>query len=116
MKKLIGFAAVAAAAMVMTGCTTAPQNFSDASLPVEQGKYTVVGEEVEGSDSQLMVLGYGIGLPGSPQRRALKSALDKAPGADGLVSMAVDYQLLNLYLVQVLTTRITGTPIKTNNK
>ena len=116
MKKLIGFAAVAATAMVMTGCTTAPQNFSDASLPVEQGKYTVVGEEVEGSDSQLIVLGYGVGLPGSPQRRALKSALDKASGADGLVGMAVDYQVFNLFLIQFMTTRVTGTPIKVNNK
>jgi len=116
MKKLIGFAAVAAAAMVMTGCTIAPVSFSEASLPVEQGKYAVIGEEVEGNDSQLLVLGYGVGMPGSPQRRALKSALDKAPGADGLVGMAVDYQIFNLVVVQFMTTRITGTPVKTNNK
>lgn len=116
MKKLMGIAALAAVAAVVTGCSTVPQNFSDASLPVEQGKYTVVGDEVEGSDSQLIVLGYSVGLPGSPQRRALRSALDKAAGADGLISMAVDYQMLNLFWVQIMTTRVTGTPIKTNNR
>lgn len=116
MKRLMGMAAVAAAALAMTGCTIAPVNFTDASVPVEQGKYAVVGEEVEGNDSQLLILGYGVGMPGSPQRRALKSALDKAPGADGLVGMAVDYQIFNLVLVQFMTTRVTGTPIKTNNK
>lgn len=116
MKKLIGFAAVAATAMVMTGCTIAPVHFADASLPVDQGRYAVVGEEVEGSDSQLLILGYGLGMPGSPQRRALKNAMDKAPGSDGLVGMAVDFQVLNLAVVQIMTTRVTGTPIKTNNK
>lgn len=114
MKKLMGVAALAAVAATMTGCTTVPQNFSDASLPLEQGKYTVVGDEVEGTDSQLIVLGYGVGLPGSPQRRALRNALDKAAGSDGLISMAVDYQMLNLCCVQIMTTRVTGTPVKTN--
>lgn len=114
MKKLMIVCAALAAAVAITGCTTSPQNFTYASKPIEQGRYTVLGNEVEGTDSQLMILGYGIGLPGSPQRRALKVALDKAAGADALVSMAVDYQLLNLYFIQVLTTRITGTPVKTN--
>lgn len=113
MKKLIGMIAIAATAVVMTGCTTAPQNFVFASKPIEQGRYTVLGDEVEGMDSQLMILGYGVGLPGSPQRRALKTALSKAAGADALVEMSVDYQMLNLCFVQVLTTRITGTPVKT---
>ena len=115
MKRLAGFAAGLAAAVVFAGCTTAPQNFVHASKPIEQGKYTVVGKEVEGSDTQLMVFGYGIGLPGSPQRRALSAALERAPGSDALVEMSVDYQLFNLLVLQFLTTRITGTPVKTNN-
>lgn len=116
MKKLLGFAAAAAAALAISGCNTYPAGFSDKSIPMEQGKYTVVGEEVEGTDSQLVVFGYGVGLPGSPQRRSLKAALDKAPGADALITMAFDQQLLNLFGVQVITTRCTGTPVKTNNK
>lgn len=115
MKKIIGMFAIAAAAVAITGCTTSPQNFVASSKPVLQGRYTTLGEEVEGSDSQLLVFGYGIGIAGSPQRRALDSALQKAAGADALVSMAVDYQVFNLFVLQVLTTRVTGTPVKTNN-
>ena len=111
MVKMIAIGLVAAA---ITGCTTTPQNFTYASKPVEQGRYTVLGEEVEGTDTQVSVLGFGVGRPGSPQRRALKAALGKAAGADALVEMSVDYQTINLWWVYVLTTRVTGTPVKTN--
>ena len=114
MKKLIAIAAMMAGALAMTGCSTTPQNFVASSKPVLQGRYTELGDEVEGTDSMVMVFGIPLGLPGSPQQRALKVALDKAAGADALVEMAVDYQILNLYFVQFLTTRITGTPVKTN--
>ena len=114
MKKLIGMAAIAVAAAGITGCTTVPQNFTDASKPIEQGCYTVLGEEVEGTDTQFLVFGLGAGIPGSPQRRALKLALEKAAGADALVEMAVDYQVINLPFVAIMTTRVTGTPVKTN--
>lgn len=114
MKKIIGIGVAAAVAAMIAGCTTMPQNFVHASKPIEQGKYTVLGKEVEGTDTQVSVLGYGLGFPGSVQRRAYKKALDKAVGADALVEMAVDYQTINLWLVYVLTTRVTGTPVKTN--
>lgn len=115
MKKLIAFTVMLAGALAMTGCSTVPQNFVASSKPVLQGRYTALGDEVEGTDTMLMVLGIPLGLPGSPQQRALKTALDKAAGADALVEMSVDYQMLNLYFVQLMTTRITGTPVKTNN-
>ena len=114
MKKIIGMIVLVAAAVAITGCTTMPQNFSYASKPVEQGRYTVLGKEVEGSDTMISVLGFGLSLPGSPQRRALKRAMDKAAGADALVGMAIDYQSINLWFVYILTTRVTGTPVKTN--
>ena len=114
MKKIIGIGVAAVVAAMIAGCTTQPQNFVHASKPVEQGRYTVLGKEVEGSDTQVSVLGFGIGRPGSGQRRAYKAALGKAAGADALVEMAVDYQTINLWWVYVLTTRVTGTPVKTN--
>ena len=115
MKKLMLCAAAAVCAAVFSGCSTTPQNFVYASKPVSQGCYTTVGKEVEGTDTQLMVLGFGVGLPGSPQRRALATALKRAPGADALVEMSVDYQVMNLWFVHIMTTRVTGTPVKTNN-
>ena len=113
--KMIKIIAMGVVVAAINGCTTTPNSFTYASKPVEQGRYTVLGEEVEGTDTQVSVLGFGVGLPGSPQRRALKTALRKAAGADALVEMAVDYQTINLWWVYVLTTRVTGTPVKTNN-
>ena len=115
MKKLIAFAAVMAGALAMTGCSTTPQNFVASSKPVMQGRYTELGDEVDGTDTQVMLLGIPLGFPGSPQQRALRAALEKAAGSDALIEMSVDYQMLNLWVLQLMTTRVTGTPVKTNN-
>ena len=113
MRTLMVSAAVGCA-MLVTGCYTSPAGFVDKSLPVEQGKYAVIGDEVEGSDMQVAIFGWGLSMPGSPQRRAYKQALGKSAGADGLIEMAVDQQLINLAIVHIYTTRVTGTPIKIN--
>lgn len=111
-KQVFAAALVAGIMMTLTGCFTAPAGFSDKSVPIEQGRYTVIGDEVEGSDTQVNVFGFGLSMPGSTQRRALKAAMNNANGADGLVSMAVDMQFINLFIVQIITTRVTGTPVK----
>ena len=72
----------------------------------------MIGDEVEGSDTQVCLFGFGLCVPGSPQRRALKAAMERSNGADGLVSMSIDQQLVNLAIVQIITTRVTGTPVK----
>ena len=113
MKKSIKLAAVACAAAIATGCSTMPAGFVDKSVPMEQGKYAVVGTEVEGNDTQLMLFGFGLSLPGSPQRRALSDAMSKVPNANGLISLAIDQQVINLNVLQIITTRVTGTPVKT---
>ena len=115
MKKLIALTAIVVGAAAFVGCSTTPQNFVASSKPVLQGRYTTLGDEVEGTDTMIMVLGIPLGFPGSPQKRALHTALEKAAGADALIEMAVDYQMLNLWLVHLMTTRVTGTPVKTNN-
>lgn len=112
MKHIFAAGLVAGVMMAVTGCSTYPAGFSDKSVPVDQGRYTVMGDEVEGSDTQVCILGFGLSMPGSPQRRALKAAMDRSNGADGLVSMAIDQQLINLAVVQIITTRVTGTPVK----
>ena len=113
MKTLILGAGIAAVAM-LTGCMSMPVHFVDKSVPVEEGKYSVIGDEVEGSDSQVAIFGLGLNAPGSAQRRAYKQALANAAGADGLVEMAVDMQFVYLPIVTFYTTRVTGTPIKIN--
>lgn len=113
MKKAIKFAAVACVAAIVAGCSTMPAGFVDKSIPLDQGKYAVVGTEVEGNDTQFMLFGFGLSLPGSPQRRALSDAMSKVPDSNGLISMAIDQQIINLGILQIITTRVTGTPVKT---
>jgi hypothetical protein len=113
MSKLVKIAMVICAVAIASGCSTTPVAFVDKSVPMEQGRYSVIGDEVEGSDTQFIVLGFGLGLPGSPQRRALSDAMSKVPSANGLISMAIDQQCINLNWVQIITTRVTGTPVKT---
>ena len=103
-----------ASALMMTGCNTLPVSFSDKSIPAEQGKYSVIGDEVSGESYQCMIFGLGFSMPGSEQRRAYKNAISKTAGTDGLISMAIDCQLINLGVAQLMTTRVTGTPIKLN--
>ncbi len=99
-------------AVLMTGCVTAPITFVDKSRPMNPDKYMVIADEVEGQDYQVMAFGVGLDVPGSGQRRAYKRALEKANGADGLIEMAVDMQRLDLPFVSLVTTRVTGTPVK----
>lgn len=110
--KQMGMAIGAAAMLMVTGCATYPVTFSDKSIPMEQGKYTVVGDQVMGEAQQLFILGFGLGAPGSGQQRALKQALNQVPGSDGLVSMAVDVTHLNLFFAHILWTKVSGTPVR----
>lgn len=112
MKALMIVGVALASAMVTTGCITHPVEFVDGSIPMEQGGYTVIGDEVCGEDYQVQTFGLGLSLPGSGQRRAYKQALNQVSGAEGLVSMAVDVQRIDLPFVSFVTTRVTGTPVK----
>ena len=100
--------------LAMTGCMSTPGGITDASIPLEQGRYTVIGDQVDGVDRQVVVFGYGISKVGSPQHRAYRQALEKAPGADGLITLGVNTEMLNLFVLQVITSRVTGTPVKVN--
>lgn len=116
--------AIALAALALTaGCLTQPNSFVTSSVPMEQGKYTVLGEEVRGSSTQVMWLFFTFGARGSVQRHALDDALAQIDGADGLTAMAVDsetFSLLPTLLVPfpVFPTfykvTVTGTPVRFN--
>ena len=108
--KRIAAAAAVCAMVGMAGCMTVPSSFVDKSKPMD--KYEVVGKEVAGSFTQVSVFGFGSSLGESGQREAYKAALKKAPGADALIEMAVDVSDVNAIWVHILTTKVTGTPVK----
>lgn len=111
------FLAGAALAVAFTGCMSSPASFNASSKPYEQGKYTVLGDEVSGTNTQVNWLFFTFGAGGSGQRHALNDALEQVPGADGLIAMAIDtenFMLFPFVLPSFYTTRVTGTPVKSN--
>lgn len=106
---------VAAGLALAAGCISDPTTFCSSSIPIEQGKYSVLAEEVTGTHTEVNWLFFTFGLGGSGQRHALKSALAQVPGTDALVAMAVDTEtffLVPFALPTFYTTRVSGTPVK----
>lgn len=124
MKTTITCAALCTAiSMFSCGCLTQPQAFVTSSVPMEQGKYTVLGEEVRGTSTQVMWLFFTFGEGGSVQRHALDDALSHVDGADGLTAMAVDSETFSLLPTTLIPfpifptfykVTVTGTPVRFN--
>lgn len=118
--KTIKIVLAGAALSVCVGCLSKPVGMLTSTDPVEHGKYTVLGSEVSGTDTQVMILGMTFGVSGSGTRRATEDALEHAPGADALVRVSVDceefYFPFNFIIapIGVVKSRVTGTPIKIN--
>lgn len=111
-KALAVLAAIAAVA-ALTGCSTVPGNLTNMSKPLLPGRYTVVKEQVQASENQYILFGYGLGdLRGSMARRLYKEALAQAPGADALIEYTIDTKRVNLAVFQVITTTLTGTAVQ----
>ena len=113
--KVLAGAAIAAAVIVgMSGCYVVPGTIHDKSKPIEQGRYSVVGDEVSATETQVFLFGFPIGdMRGSSGRRMYKNALAMAPGADALVEYTTDTKQLNLCFLVFQWYTLTGIPVKT---
>lgn len=112
--KLINMAVVGVL-LATAGCMSNAVTFCTSSVPVEQGKYSILADEITGTCTQMNWLFFTFGLGGSGQRHAYRDALSQVPSADGLVSMAVDEEffiLVPVALPSFYTTRVTGTPVR----
>jgi len=113
--KILAGAAMAAAAMAMTGCSTYPGTIQDKSKPMNQNGYTVVADEVSATECQVVLFGIALSdQRGSAGRRMYKNALSKAPGADALIEYTTDVKQINAGPLGVQWFTLTGTPVKTN--
>lgn len=115
MKTIKTFLAFGVVSLGLSGCMSDAVGFVTSSIPVEQGRYTVIGDEVTGTCTDVNWLFFTFGSGGSGQRHALADALANVPGSDGLVGMAVDAEkfiLVPFVLPSFFTVRVTGTPIK----
>ncbi len=118
MKKLALLALCAAGVVMTSGCMiTNMGTLQEATKPIEQGKYTVLGDRVSGVDS-MWILPFGIsdGRPGSAALRALDEAKAKCPTADALVEVSQNVETylypIPLFPIMQSKTRVTGTPVK----
>lgn len=112
--KSICGAALAAAAIVMTGCQTVPGTIIAKSKPIEQGQYTVVADEVSATEMQVYLFGWPLSdLRGSAGRRMYKNALKQAPGADALIEYTTDLKTFGGGPILFTWYTLTGVPVKT---
>ena len=111
--QLMAVAALAVAAIALSGCATVPGAIQDKTKPLAQNGYTVVAPEVSATETMVSVFGFTASdLRGSPSRRMYQKCLAKAPGADALIEYSTDVKTVNLGVVNVMWFTMTGTAVK----
>ena len=112
----------AGVALAMSGCLMSNTGtLQEATLPVLQSKYTVLGDRVSGTDStwRLWSLPLTPLRSGSPALRALYEAKAKIPETDGLVEVSQNTEVylypIFFFVIQRDVVRVTGTPVKVNS-
>lgn len=115
MKKLALLALCAAGVAVTSGCrTNLGGGIMSSTKPVEQGKYDVLGDRVSGYESSWYgPFGVSYAKPGNAVLRCLDEAKAKAPGADALIEVGQNMEMVNYGIARQIITRIEGTPVKT---
>ncbi len=114
--KLMNIAMVALCAAGIAfacGCrSNAGGGFMASSMPVEQGKYTVLGDRVSGSEnSWILPFGITTAKPGNAALRCLDEAKSKA-GAVALIEVGENVEMVNWGVARQIITRVEGTPVK----
>ena len=117
MNRIFGLIAVGGL-LAATGCFSQPVTFTSSSSPLTSGRYTILADEVTGTNTQIDWLFFTFGKGGSGQRHALADALRQVPGSTALTAMAIDEETFVLFpflLPSFTTTRVTGTPVKSSD-
>ena len=114
-KNIAIVATCAAGVIVASGCrTNIGGTFQPSSKPIEQGKYTVLGDRVSGEESSwFLPFGVTTAKPGNAALRCLDQAKAQAPGADALIEVGENVEMVNYGIARQIITRVTGTPVKT---
>lgn len=117
MKKIVLVASCAMMVAFVSGCrTNIGGGIMSSTRPLEQGKFIVLGDRVEGYESS-WILPFGLthAKSGSSSLRSLDEALNKVPGSEALIEASVNIETVNYFVAKRIITRITGIPVKTKN-
>jgi hypothetical protein len=99
---------------LLAGCTHYPGGIAPSTIPLAPGGYTVVKEQVRGSDclvSLLMILPVS---GGNRTHNAIADALKEAPGATALVNVTSDAYSQYWILWSHTCTEVRGTAVTPN--
>jgi hypothetical protein len=97
--------------LALAGCAHTPGGIAASTIPLEPGGYTVVREDVRGSDCQIALFGLIPVSGGNTTRAALHSALSRAPGATALVNVTSDAYSQFWILWSNTCTEVRGTAV-----
>jgi hypothetical protein len=102
------------ALVVLSGCTHYPGGIAPSTIPLAPGGYTVVKENVKGSDCLVALLMILPVSGGNRTHNAIKDALKKAPGATALVNVTSDAYSQYWILWSNTCTEVRGTAVTPN--
>ena len=75
---------------VLAGCSHYPGGIAPSTIPLAPGGYTVVKEDVQGSDCRVALLGILPVSGGNRTDAAIREAILSAPNANALVNVTAD--------------------------
>lgn len=99
------------ALFVLAGCTHYPGGIAPSTIPLAPGGYTVVKENVRGSDCLVELLMLLPVSGGNRADQAIKDALKSAPGATALVNVTSEAYTQRWILWSNTCTEVRGTAV-----
>lgn len=102
------------ALLVLSGCTHYPGGIAPSTIPLAPGGYTIVKEDVRGSDCLVELLMILPVSGGNRTDNAIKDALKEAPGATALVNVTSDAYTQRWILWSNTCTEVRGTAVTPN--
>ena len=106
----IGLAAV----LLLSGCTHYPGGIAPSTIPLAPGGYSVVKENVKGSDCLVALFGILPVSGGNKTPNAIADAIRSAPGATALVNVSSDAYSQYWILWSNTCTVVYGTAVTPN--
>lgn len=97
--------------LLLSGCVNYPGGIAPSTVPLVPGGYTVVKENVEGSDCRVALLGILPLSGGNKTSNAVVDALKEAPGATALVNVTSDAHTQYWILWSSTCTEVRGTAV-----
>jgi hypothetical protein len=98
--------------LLLSGCTHYPGGIAPSTIPLAPGGYTVVKEEVRGSDCLVELLMILPVSGGNRTDAAVRDAILSAPGATALVNVTSDAYTQRWILWSNTCTEVRGTAVK----